>query len=220
VGHVFAAEIPRATDSRPPVKINLANRLTLLRIFLVPGLAVAMLDGRHVLAFALFAVAAVTDAIDGIVARRLNQRTTLGAILDPLADKALLLTAFVLTGSEQDPFIGLPNWLVAAVVFRDILIVVGVGVIHLLTGHVRWGPSWISKVTTNAQIYTVAAALLANCLIGLGAADGAIAALRWLLHVLIWATLVTTVASGLDYTIRGARMLSEHTDGSQPAQGR
>lgn len=193
------------------MRINLANRITLVRIFLVPALAIAMLDGRHVLALGVFVLAAVSDAADGIVARRLRQRTTLGAILDPLADKALILTAFVLLGRRQEPYLSLPQGLVALVIFRDVLIVVGVAVIHLVTGHVRWEPSWISKVNTNVQIYTVVTITLANALTSLGVGGAPLGALGALLQALIWTTAVTTSASGLDYAIRGVWMLSEQT---------
>jgi len=191
------------------LRINLATRLTLLRIFLVPIIAIAMLYDRHGFALALFVFAAITDAADGIVARRWRQRSMLGAILDPLADKAMLMTAFILMGRETEPFVSLPMWLIAAVVFRDALIVVGLGVMHMLGVVVKWGPTWISKVNTNAQIYTVAAAMIANALIERSLWPSVLGVFLALLQGLIWATLITTAASGLDYTIRGVRMLSE-----------
>jgi cardiolipin synthase len=198
------------------VKINLANRITLARIFLVPLLAVALLYHANDIALAIFIVAALTDAADGIVARRLNQRTTLGAILDPAADKAMLLTAFILMAQQPEPHISLPHWIVAIVVSREVLIIVGIGIIHLVTHHITWGPSWLSKVNTNAQIFTVVTVALANALIDHGVGSGIIVPLEGLLGALISVTLVTTVASGVDYTLRGVRMLSEQTDALEP----
>ncbi len=198
------------------MNIGLANWITLLRLFMVPAMAVALIEERHVLAFALFIAAAISDAVDGIIARCLSQRTTLGAILDPLADKALLLTAFILTAINHPPFASLPVWLVVAVVFRDIHILAGIAIIHLITGHVRWGASWMSKINTNVQIYTIVAILLINALRELEIDGGLITLIAWILSALIWATLVTTIASGIDYTIRGVKMLSEQTDGAPP----
>lgn len=198
------------------MRLNFATRLTLLRIFLVPVIAVAMLYDHHALALGLFALAAVTDAADGIIARRWHQRSTLGAILDPLADKALLMTVFILMGGEKPPFVDLPTWLIAAVIFRDALILVGLGVMQQLGVTVRWGPSWISKVNTNAQIFTVAAAMVANALIEAALWPALLGLILALLTGLIWATLATTVASGLDYTLQGIRMLGESPLGQLP----
>jgi cardiolipin synthase len=201
------------------LNINLATRITLARIFLVPLLAVMLVQRRYDVALGVYVVAALSDALDGIVARRMNQRTTLGAILDPLADKAMILTAFILLGQASEPHLALPAWLVIFVVFRDLYIVVGIGVFHMIHGSVPWGASWISKVNTVAQIMTVLAALIANAMIEQGWAGVTLQALEMLLTAMIWLTLTTTIVTGIDYTLRGVHILSEDhgdTDG-QPA---
>lgn len=204
----------RSLGQRP--MLNLANSITLFRIFLVPALALMMLEGHHVWAVAVFAVAAVTDALDGIIARHWNQRTTLGAILDPLADKMMLVTAVVLLGLEESPYFSFPLWLVVAVVFRDVEIMLGVLLIHVHTGSVKWGPSWLSKGNTVAQILAVLTAMLGNALIQMGVEGGALSALRSALPVMIGIALVTTVSSCVDYTLRGMRHLGE-TEALPPA---
>lgn len=192
--------------------LNVANTITLFRIFLVPALALMMLEGRHVYAVGIFAVAAISDALDGIVARHWNQMTTLGAILDPLADKAMLVTAVVLLGMEQEPFISFPLWLVVAVVFRDVEILLGIILIHFHVGEIKWGPSWLSKGNTFAQIVAVLAAMSGNALIQVGNEGAALVWIQSALPVLIGLALVTTVSSCVDYTLRGMRHLETHTD--------
>ncbi len=136
--------------------VSLPNLITLGRLLLVPVIISLLLDGRHVLVFTLFLVAGVSDAVDGFVAKRYNSATALGAYLDPLADKALLVSIFVALGILNH----LPVWLVILVVSRDILII-GAIVLSFLIGHpVVIAPLRISKANTFLQI-TLASYVLA-----------------------------------------------------------
>lgn len=194
------------------MKINLATRITILRIFLVPAVAMAMLYRQHVLAFVIFSLAAITDALDGIVARRWHLRSKLGSILDPLADKVMLMTTFIIMGLEREPYLAIPGWLIVPAIFRDALILLGLGVVHMLGYKIPWGPSFISKANTVAQILVVCSAMLFNAMIELELWPAGQPIFRGLFTGLIWANLITIVGSALDYTVRGVRLLSEQSE--------
>jgi len=168
--------------------LNVPNALTLLRFALVPAIALALLRGDPLLALLLFALSALSDAIDGHLARRWNQRTRFGAVADPLADKLTMLTVGVLLA-----WLGaLPWWFVAAVVGRDLLIVAGALAYHLRFGRVEMAPTLLSKVNTGLE-FTLLLGVLA---IGAGLLpDGS-----WRL-LLLYLTLATIVASGLHYVV-------------------
>lgn len=131
------------------------NIITIGRFLLVPFFMLAMIEGHAGWAFALFLIAGISDAIDGMVARLFHQESELGAYLDPAADKLLLVTAFIMLG-----YVGaLPGWLVLLVVFRDVLIVGGVLVSHILAAPIAMKPLMISKFNTAFQIALVALVL-------------------------------------------------------------
>lgn len=146
-------------------------------------------------AFWLFVLAGVSDAVDGFIARAFGARTILGGYLDPLADKALLVSVYVALGWAGH----LPSWLVILVVFRDIVIIGGVLLLYTLKESFAMQPSWTSKVNTVAQISLAAAVLAIN---GLGINDRGVA------DVLVWVTGATTAISGFGYIIQGSRMLN------------
>ena len=128
--------------------MNLANWLTILRLCLVPLVIAAISQHRFGLALAGFIVAGLTDAIDGYIARNFNQMTELGAVLDPLADKSLLVSIFITLG-----ILGIiPTWLVIIVVARDMMIIGAVMVSWLLDNPVEIRPLLVSKANTLAQI--------------------------------------------------------------------
>jgi cardiolipin synthase len=164
----------------------LPNALTLLRLVLAPWIAWLLLQRHDALALSLFVVAAVSDLIDGMLARRWQQRTRFGAVADPLADKAtgvLVVIVLTLQGS-------LPLWLAAAVVARDVVIMGGALAYHAAFGRVEMAPSAVSKLNT---------ALLFALLVGvLAVRAGIVPAGPWL-PALQFATLATIVASGVDY---------------------
>jgi cardiolipin synthase len=170
------------------------NLITLARLFSVPLMVWLILDGHFGWAFWLFIAAGVSDALDGFLARRLQIRSTVGAFLDPLADKALLVGVYVTLGH-----MGLvAEWLVIIVVFRDIIIVGGAILYHTLTQSLKMQPLFVSKINTVAQI-GLAALLLAR--LGAGFDDFG------LTGYLVYAVAATTIVSGLAYVLVWGRRL-------------
>lgn len=140
----------------PPLRENnwtIPNMLTVTRIMLTPGFVMAFVDRRFDIAWVLFAVAGFTDALDGTLARLLKQRSNFGAMLDPLADKILLVTSFICLAVQD----WIPGWLTVLVVSRDMFIVGGLALLHYSGVDVKRGirPVWISKCATTAQISLV-----------------------------------------------------------------
>lgn len=181
---------PRARD----VVINLPNILSFARLLSVPLIIWLVLDHRLAAAFWVFIVSGVTDALDGFLARRLHARTTLGAYLDPLADKALLVGIYVTLGVMGR----LPVWLVILVVFRDLTIVGGALLEQTMTQSFKIRPMLVSKVNTALQI-ALAAFVLAQ--IGIQFDD------RGMTDALIIGVTATTTMSGLAYLVQWARRL-------------
>jgi cardiolipin synthase len=135
--------------------VNLPNTITFARILLVPAIVWLIVSGAHGLALALFFAAGVSDAIDGFLAKRLNAQTRVGAYLDPMADKALLVSLYVTLGLQQR----LDAWLVILVVSRDILIVGAVLLAALLGASLKIAPLFVSKINTTFQIILAGVAL-------------------------------------------------------------
>jgi cardiolipin synthase len=185
-----------------------ANKITIGRILLVPLFVVSALyymagQGelyRYLAVFA-FGVAALSDGVDGYIARRFNQRSELGAILDPLADKLLLVSAIVLLSLHQDGNLpGLPLHLTVTVISRDILLLMGMLVLRYLRVAVTVMPHWTGKVATVFQMACVLWALLKiDLLLGLD----------WLGGVAFGATLFTGI-SGMFYVAAWVQQLSRH----------
>ena len=171
--------------------VNAANLLTLLRLVLVPFVILAILDGRHTLALALFAGAAFTDILDGAVARRFHLATQAGAWLDPVADKCLLSGAFLaLAGAGAVPW-----WLVFIIFGRDLYILAGVAIVMWLTPLRKFPPSIWGKVCTMIQGVTAAAWMAGNV-------GGA--------RVMLWLCAGFTIWSGIHYTWRTLRVVRPH----------
>jgi cardiolipin synthase (CMP-forming) len=131
--------------------MTIPNLLTLGRIFLTPVLVWLLLDGRFKLACAVFFVAGITDALDGLLARLLNQKSRFGAYIDPLADKILLMTSFFILGYIKL----IPLWLVIVVISRDIMILLGLFTLVFYQVKVEINPVISSKLTTLFQLLTV-----------------------------------------------------------------
>ena len=166
--------------------IYVPNLLTLARIGLVPLLLVLLQDKQYLLSLIVFITAGITDGLDGFIAKRFNARTQLGAILDPLADKALLVSSYVMLSIMQL----IPFWLVVAVVFRDIIIVCGYLIMVLFFGSVKMQPLRISKINTVLQISFIIIVL---------AALAGIQELSVLIPAVSYAVFVSSVASGCAY---------------------
>jgi cardiolipin synthase len=131
--------------------LNLPNLITLSRLLSVPLTIWLILGERFGVAFWVFVGAGISDALDGFIAKRFDCRTRLGALLDPVADKALLTSVYVALGIAEY----LPNWLVILVVFRDVMIIGGFVLIQTLAATSRFDPLYISKINTLAQIALV-----------------------------------------------------------------
>ncbi|MDQ1331838.1 MAG: hypothetical protein QG578_2108 [Thermodesulfobacteriota bacterium] len=138
------------------LKINIPNILTIIRILLVPLFVIALIKDLFFSALLLFTVAGLSDGLDGLIARYFNQRTVLGAYLDPIADKLLIISAFASLAVLKI----IPGWLTVIVISRDVLILLGIAVFSINDITVDIKPSFVSKCTTVAQISTVIFILL------------------------------------------------------------
>jgi len=133
-------------------RITFSTMVTLFRIALVPCIVSAMVLGKWGVAFSLFVTASVTDLLDGNIARLFNQKTFLGACLDPLADKLLLVSCFAtLAWTDHLPFV-VPLWFVCLVLFRELLMIFGFLYIHYTKGFLDVQPTFLGKVTTTLQM--------------------------------------------------------------------
>jgi cardiolipin synthase len=196
-GVLFQAD-DNPTFSMSTSVFTIANLLTILRLILIPVFVSCIFYQRFLLALTVFFVAAITDGLDGLVARALNQKTPLGEILDPMADKLLLVTAFIVLSLPRFTTLPpLPFWLTAAVISRDIFIVLGALVINIVTGFSQFRPSIPGKINTLVQIITIVLFLTAN-----------VAHLLedWLPGVYLLA-LGMTVFSGLHYLLHVNRLM-------------
>jgi cardiolipin synthase (CMP-forming) len=178
---------------------TLPNLLSLLRMGLVPLFIIAVTDGEPRRALLIFVAAGVTDALDGFIARFYHQQTLLGTYLDPIADKILLTSAYVVLAIPSlNPVLPIPLWVTVLVITRDVVIVVVASALFLATGVKRFPPAPIGKVTTAMQVTTVVLVLL----VGLGHAPES---LELTATVAIYAAAALTIASGLTYIILANR---------------
>jgi cardiolipin synthase len=173
----------------------LPNALSLARLVLVPLAVWQILDLRYDRAFVIFALAGLSDALDGFLARRLDARTTLGAVLDPIADKALLISVYVTLGHAEL----LPVWLVILVVFRDFLIILGVLLFHLAGQRMIVAPLQVSRINTVAQVACAGWVMAAT---GFGIMP------EPLTTILIVLVTLTTLSSGAAYILVWGRRLA------------
>ncbi len=189
-----------------------ANKITILRILLIPFFVVAVLyygeNGKPVywlLAVLFFAVAAICDGVDGYIARRYNQRSELGAILDPLADKLLLVSGVVVLSFDHRPYLEkVPLWLTGTIIGRDMLLLIGLVVIQMVVGKLTVRPRMLGKVATVLQMVVVLWILLKW-------------EHRWLKVWTVGAAVCTGI-SGLLYVWDGSRQLSAHPSSSPKAK--
>jgi cardiolipin synthase (CMP-forming) len=175
--------------------LNLANLITLGRLLSVPVLVWLILAGQFAAAFWMFVLAGVSDAVDGFIAKRFDMRTRIGALLDPVADKTLLVSTYVTLGVAGQ----LPAWLVILVVSRDLMIVGGFIMVQLLAAQTKSEPLFVSKANTALQIVLVALTLAR---LGFALDDHGLGG------ALVLAVAATTVLSGAGYLVRWARSLA------------
>jgi cardiolipin synthase (CMP-forming) len=178
--------------------MGLANWLTVLRILLIPVFVSLLVYKERGAALAVFMAAALTDLLDGYVARHRHSQSRLGAFLDPMADKLLLVSSFVaLTWLKALPF-----WIAAVVLSRDIILMIGALGIHMAGGRITPRPTREGKIATFFQVLTVLMGLLARFY---GITTG--------LKVVVWLAAIFTVISGLQYIVQGMRFLNAtHAD--------
>lgn len=177
------------------VLLTLPNLITLARLCAVPAAVWLILQARFDAAFVVFVAAGVSDGLDGWLARARNARSVIGAMLDPVADKALLVSVYVTLAAVGV----LPSWLAILVVFRDVLILGGIVFLWVLGRPPAIRPLFVSKANTALQIVLAGAALAGA---GFGLPEG------WWLEGLMAATALATVASGVAYVAQTARRLS------------
>jgi cardiolipin synthase len=178
--------------------LTAANQLTLLRMLLIPAFVILVLYGHLGWALTVFVTAGITDGLDGLIARRSGQRTTLGAWLDPMADKLLLVTTFVvLTLPGLNLENRLPVWLTVCIISRDVVIILTVAIVNLAIGRRTFRPSVLGKIATATYIMTAVAAMLFNYL-GYHSA---------IVDVAIWASLAITIMSSLHYIWHARRII-------------
>ncbi|MGH8092050.1 MAG: CDP-diacylglycerol--glycerol-3-phosphate 3-phosphatidyltransferase [Chthoniobacterales bacterium] len=202
-----------------------ANKITLIRILMIPAFVLMAiyygesikrgepLEWQRYTAIVIFLVAAASDGLDGYIARHYNQKSALGVILDPIADKGLLLSAIITLSisnwSDVDPQSGqFPTWFPVLVISRDAVILIGSAVLHLLNGKVRVRPAWTGKVATFLQMTAIAWVMLQ---------------VRWIpLFYVVAAAGFFTLVSGIIYVADGFRQLGAHgqssAEGEQPGR--
>jgi cardiolipin synthase (CMP-forming) len=182
---------------------HIPNILTFARLLLVPCFLFASMKGMFVAAFVIFVSAAVTDIFDGMIARRLNVKSRLGALLDPAADKTLMVCGFIYyTFGDNVARLPLPGWLTFTVFIRDFLIAAFAYLMYTRVHITRFPPSWAGKTSTVIQAVTLAATIAVNA---------SLPQLRVFAELLFRLSLVMTLFSGWGYMRRASLMLREDT---------
>lgn len=185
------------------MNLTIPNLLSIARMALIPLFIIAVIEGQPSRALWIFAIAGVTDALDGFIARFFDQQSPLGRYLDPTADKLLLTSAYVVLAIPGlYPGQLIPVWVTVLVIARDVTIVVLALVLYLAVGITRFPPTWISKVNTFVQIAAVVLVLISGVRPGL---ETVTLAASYLVAGF-------TVASGLDYIYRANQMVSGPTN--------
>ena len=185
--------------------VTLPNILTVIRMVLIPVFVSLLFYQKFAWALAVFVAAGVTDGLDGLLARRFDQKSQLGTILDPIADKLLLVTSFVVLSlpsiipNPTPRHLPIPFWVTAAVISRDVFIIVGAAVINMVTGFRGFRPSWLGKINTVVQITAIIAILTA----------ARFPPVRGFLPTVYTVVFACALFSGAHYVYWAARLLSE-----------
>ena len=174
--------------------MTIPNLITILRIILVPIFVIYMISDRTLGALIIFIIASISDALDGFLARVFHQKSNLGAHLDPLADKILLMTAYITLAILKM----IPSWLAVLAISRDVIILLGVLILYLNRYPVKIHPSLLSKATTCMQVATILVVLSHGYL-----------NIEFLRIYAFWLVALLTIASGLQYIRTGMVILSQ-----------
>lgn len=175
--------------------LNIPNTITITRVLIIPIFVTSIIYKRYDYSFLLFVTAAITDMLDGLFARLTNQKTVLGTFLDPLADKFLLVTSFIVLSYYR----WIPGWLTIIVISRDIIVIAGWFILYLISGISKVEPSVLGKITIWIQSLFIAYVLL-NINLSLS---------KELPRILLWATSIVTIFSGLHYIYKGLKIAHE-----------
>ncbi len=193
--------------------VTIPNALTIVRMVMIPVFVSALYYQRFGMALAVFVAAGVTDGIDGFLARRFNQGSQLGQILDPIADKLLLVTSFITLSSPgiiaKTNHLPVPFWVTAAVISRDVFIVVGAAAINVVTGFRGFRPSLLGKINTVVQITAVTIILICARFPPLRG---------YLLPSTYTIVALLAVVSGIHYVFWVSRLMNEGRAGREPRQ--
>jgi cardiolipin synthase len=179
---------------------TIPNIVTLTRLLLVPCFLVASMRGMYIVAFVLFVVAALSDTLDGMLARRLNAHSRLGALLDPAADKILMVCGFVYYTFAKLPVVSIPGWMTWSVFIRDFLIVIGAFLMYTRVNLTRFPPSVWGKASTVLQALTLGVTIAVN---------GFVKVLLPVAEVMFHLSMLLTLFSGWHYMHRARRTLDE-----------
>jgi cardiolipin synthase len=191
--------------------MTLANRLTISRMFLVPALVIVLDYGYYGWALTIFFIAGITDALDGLFARLRRERTRLGAMLDPLADKLLVTASLImLTVGLPEITVRVPAWITILAISRDVGILITVLLVHLLVGRRTFFPTMIGKATTTVQLSTILWIMWCNYQETTGGA---------FTDVLLGLTAAFTLGSGLHYIYHARPFLVEAETEATPNKG-
>ncbi|HKG60599.1 MAG TPA: CDP-alcohol phosphatidyltransferase family protein [Pyrinomonadaceae bacterium] len=186
--------------------VTVPNLLTVFRMVLIPVFVSLLFYQRFILALGIFVLAGVTDGLDGLLARRFNQKSQLGTILDPIADKLMLVTSFVVLSMRSvfpqplPSHLPIPFWVTVAVISRDVFILVGAAAINIVTGFRGFRPSMLGKINTTVQIFAIAAIIFAASVPhGSG----------WYLPTIYTTVFVFSVLSGAHYVFFVSKLVNE-----------
>lgn len=195
--------------------VTVPNMLTVFRMVLIPVFVTLLFYQRFVLALAVFIIAGFTDGLDGLLARRFHQQSQLGTILDPIADKLMMVTAFIVLSMRSifpqplPSHLPVPFWVTVTVISRDVFIIVGAAAINIMTGFRGFRPSWLGKLNTTVQIGGIAAIIFAA---SVPYYTG------YYLPTVYVAVFTLALLSGLHYIFFASRLLNEDRKPAVPAE--
>ena len=189
--------------------------LTVFRMVLIPVFVTLLFYQRFLWALGVFVIAGLTDGLDGLLARRFSQQSQLGTVLDPIADKLMLVTAFVVLSMRSvfpqplPSHLPIPFWVTVAVISRDVFIIVGAAAINIMTGFRGFRPSWLGKLNTTVQIGGIAAIMCAPSIPRLTG---------YYLPTVYVAVFALAIVSGLHYIFFASKLMNEDRKPLNPSE--